>query len=110
MKKAATAPAITSMRVILYGGEQDERFRDIAAMLSFKTDKETYQVGETVNLSIPGGKSGRILVSLENGSRVIELWKESAAGESTVSFKLTPETSPYRLCQHHPHSTAWPGG
>ncbi len=78
-----------------YGGEQDERFRDIAAMLSFKTDKEAYQVGETVNLNIPGGKSGRILVSLENGSRVIEtFWKESKAGENTVSFKLTPEMSP----------------
>lgn len=78
-----------------YGDDNDENYRNVAAMLSFKTDKEKYQVGETVKLTIPGGKAGKILVSLENGSRVLQtFWAPSKAGENTVSFKLTPEMSP----------------
>lgn len=77
-----------------YGGENDQ-YRDVVSMLSFKANKEKYQVGETASLTIPGGAAGRILVSLENGSKVLQaFWAESKAGENTVSFKVTPEMSP----------------
>lgn len=71
------------------------QFREVAAMLSFKTDKEKYKVGETATLRIPGGKKGRILVSLENGSKVLQtFWVDSKAGENTVAIKLTSDMSP----------------
>lgn len=77
------------------GGEEGEEYREAASMLSFKMDKEKYSVGETATLKIPGGAEGRILVSLENGSRVLQaFWAQSKAGENTVSFKVTPEMAP----------------
>lgn len=75
-------------------GDQTQ-FRAVAAMLSFKADKAKYQVGETATMRIPGGQKGNILVSLENGSRVLQtFWVPSNPGDNTVSFKLTPEMAP----------------
>ncbi|MEY4133697.1 MAG: hypothetical protein RL386_47, partial [Bacteroidota bacterium] len=77
-----------------YGGEEGN-YREVASMLGFKADKEKYRVGETATFTIPGGAAGRILVSLENGSRVINaFWAQSKAGDNTVSFKVTPEMAP----------------
>ena len=78
-----------------YGGEEGEAYREVASMLSFKMDKEKYKVGETATLKIPGGAKGRMLVSLENGSRVLQaFWVQSKAGENAVQFKVTPEMAP----------------
>ena len=77
------------------GGAEDAGYRDVAAMLNFKSDKESYKPGETATLTIPGGKSGRILVSIENGTRVLQaFWASSKPGENQVSFKVTPEMAP----------------
>lgn len=74
---------------------EEENYREVASMLGFKADKEKYRVGETATLTIPGGAAGRILVSLENGSQVLQaFWAQSKAGENTVSFKVTPEMAP----------------
>ncbi|MBK9491919.1 MAG: hypothetical protein IPO07_26295 [Haliscomenobacter sp.] len=35
------------------GDDMDDNFREAAAMLSFQADKEKYNVGETVTLTIP---------------------------------------------------------
>ena len=42
-----------------------------ASMLSFTADKEKYNVGDEVTLTIPSSKGGRGLVSIENGSKVL---------------------------------------
>ncbi len=66
-----------------------------ASMLSFTTDKEKYAVDEEVKLSIPSSKGGRLLVSLESGSKVIQsFWRETTAGQTSVSFKALPEMAP----------------
>ena len=39
-----------------------------ATMLTFSADKDKYKVGDNVTLTIPAGKSGRALVSLESGA------------------------------------------
>lgn len=79
-----------------YDGSNTEQVdREAAAMLNFRADKTKYQVGETVRLSIPGGKAGRMLIALENGSRIIKtFWAKSTAGENEVSFKVTPDMGP----------------
>ncbi|MEP7108261.1 MAG: MG2 domain-containing protein [Ferruginibacter sp.] len=66
-----------------------------ASMLSFSTNKEKYNVGEEVVLNIPGSKGGRILVSLESGTKVIRsFWQETTQGHTLVKFKAEASMTP----------------
>ena len=66
-----------------------------ANMLSFSTDKDNYQVGETVNVSIPSSKNGRALVSIETGSDIVDLfWVKTQENETKFSFPVTKEMAP----------------
>lgn len=66
-----------------------------ASMLSFTSDKEKYNTGDEVTLSIPSSKGGRALISLESGSKVVRsFWQETVQGQTVVKFKATPEMSP----------------
>ncbi len=66
-----------------------------ATMLSFSSDKPAYNIGEKVMLTIPGGDNGRALISVENGSRVIEtFWLETKKGDNQFSFDVTEEMTP----------------
>lgn len=75
--------------------DDDGDQRQAAAMLAFSADKEKYNVGETVQLSIPTGEEGRALITLENGTRVVEShWTNASAGENTFTFQTTAEMTP----------------
>lgn len=66
-----------------------------ATMLSFSSDKPSYNIGEKVNLTIPGSGEGRALVSIESGSKVIKTyWVETKKGENKFSFDATAEMTP----------------
>ncbi len=66
-----------------------------SSMLLFALDKSVYQVGETCTVTIPCGDEGRILISIENGSRVLEThWVNPDDGEARFSFRTTPEMAP----------------
>jgi uncharacterized protein YfaS (alpha-2-macroglobulin family) len=66
-----------------------------ASMLSFTSNKEKYNVGEEVKLSIPSSKGGRALISIESGSTVIKTyWTETQQGQTTFSFKAEKEMAP----------------
>ncbi|MEO5889876.1 MAG: MG2 domain-containing protein [Ferruginibacter sp.] len=66
-----------------------------ASMLSFSSNKEKYNVGEEVVLNIPGSKGGRILVSLESGTKVIKsFWQETTQGQTVVKFKAEAAMAP----------------
>jgi len=69
--------------------------REAAAMLNFTSNKDVYNVGETVELKVPATENGRCLISIESGSRVIEsYWKDAKAGENKFQFYATKEMSP----------------
>jgi hypothetical protein len=69
--------------------------RNNAAMLSFQANKPKYAVGEMVELNIPTPDGGKALVSIENGSRVLESkWVNTKNGVTKYSFKATPEMAP----------------
>src|SRR5436190_13504018 len=58
-----------------------------AAMLSFNSDKEKYNVGDKATLVIPSSGSGRALISLETGSRVIDaVWVDLKDKETRYNF------------------------
>lgn len=66
-----------------------------ASMLSFTSNKEKYNVGEEVSLNIPSSKGGRVLVSLESGSRVVKtFWQETKQGQTVVKFKADGSMAP----------------
>jgi len=73
----------------------DQQMRQAAAMLSFVSDKEKYNVGDEVKLNIPASESGRCLVSIENGSRIVETyWIDAKKGDNEFSFFAQPEMTP----------------
>ncbi len=73
-------------------GEEDQ---SAATMLSFSSNKEKYNVGDEIQLNIPSSKGGRILVSLENGSKVIRsFWQETEQGQTKVTFTAEQGMAP----------------
>lgn len=79
-----------------YRGRSNKTDPDGLTMLSFTTDKQTYAVGETATVVIPKSSAGRALVSIENGSRIIQReWIKTSAGEDTqYTFRVTEEMNP----------------
>jgi hypothetical protein len=66
-----------------------------ATLLSFTTDKGAYSMGEKISLTVPGSANGRALISVENGSKVLQTyWVQTQAGETKFSFDATPEMAP----------------
>lgn len=69
--------------------------RNAAAMLPFSVGKEKYNVGETVALKVPASENGRILLTLENGARVVKhLWFDAKTGDNDLSFTTTADMAP----------------
>jgi hypothetical protein len=86
----------------------------ISNNLSFSTDKKAYKTGEEVKVIIPSPKNGRALITIENGTRVLEAhWLETEKGSTTFKFKVTPSMAPnvyvhISLLQPHSRSNDLP--
>lgn len=66
-----------------------------ATLLSFTADKESYNVGEEISLSIPAHNKGSIIINIENGSTVLKSIRQAAtAGTNLIRIKATPEMAP----------------
>lgn len=66
-----------------------------ATMLTFTTDKESYKIGEKVNLTIPTSKGGRALISIESGTKVVETyWVETKENQTEFSFTANEKMTP----------------
>lgn len=66
-----------------------------ATMLTFSSDKPSYTIGEKASVVIPGSGTGRALVSIENGSRVIEsYWVDTKQGDTPFNFTITKDMTP----------------
>ena len=77
-------------------------------MLTFSLDKEQYETGAKATVILPAAAGGRALVSIENGSSVLQQeWIEVSEQEDTrYSFTLTEDMAPnayvhIRLLQPH---------
>ncbi|MEM1326251.1 MAG: MG2 domain-containing protein [Bacteroidota bacterium] len=75
--------------------DADGQNRDAAAMIAFSTDKDNYNVGETVQLNVPASENGYAFISIEDGSQVIQsFWKSTTAGDNIFEIKTTPDMAP----------------
>ncbi|MGH1334700.1 MAG: alpha-2-macroglobulin family protein [Aureispira sp.] len=78
-----------------WAGKSKERDPEGATALNFTADAERYKVGEEVSLTIPTGDAGRALVTIENGSKVLEAhWVEAKKGNTIFKFKATAAMTP----------------
>ena len=69
--------------------------KEAAKMLVFSSDKEKYAVGETAKITFPSGSSGNALVSIENGTKILETkWVSVEKGMTTVEIPITKNMAP----------------
>ena len=84
------------------------------SLLYFGTDKPSYKVGELVNVNLPKTPKGRTLVSIENGTSILDqFWLETKVGQTQFSFKVTENMSPnvyihLTQIQPYPNSNSLP--
>ncbi len=78
-----------------YRGRADRRDPEALTMLTFSTDKPSYQVGEKATVYIPAAEGGQALVTLENAGGVISReWVQTSSKDTPWSFTVTPEMAP----------------
>ncbi len=67
-----------------------------AEMLTFKTNKDKYAIGEKIEITLPSNEQGKALVSLESGSEVVDaFWVESNKDNQGIfSFEATADMVP----------------
>lgn len=64
-------------------------------MLDFNVEKESLNVGENIRLNIPSSAGGKMLVSLETGSKILRtMWVDTEAENTAVQFEATPDMAP----------------
>ena len=69
--------------------------KDAAKMLVFSADKENYNVGETATITFPSGENGRALISIENGTKVLQTkWVNTQKETTTVPIVITKDMAP----------------
>ncbi len=75
--------------------DEDSGMREAAAMLSFSSGKKTYQLGEDIKIKIPASEDSRCLISIENGTKVLQtIWKDAKAGDNVFKIPTTVDMTP----------------
>jgi len=78
-----------------WAGRAQEDGGDGAAVLSFFADKEEYTVGEIAQVQLPDATQGRALVTVENGTSILDQrWVEFEPGRTRFEVPITSEMSP----------------
>ena len=73
----------------------EQKNPDSATQLMLTTDKENYRVGDTAVVRLPQSQQGRVLLSLENGSRVLEhRWLDLKPDQAEIRIPITAEMAP----------------
>ncbi|WP_339707676.1 MG2 domain-containing protein [uncultured Kriegella sp.] len=78
-----------------WAGKSRKNDPSAATMLVFSTDKEQYKVGETATVTFASSKGGRALVTIENGTEVLESrWVETRQGETKFDIAINEGYAP----------------
>jgi uncharacterized protein YfaS (alpha-2-macroglobulin family) len=78
-----------------WAGRAQEQGGPGASVLSFSANKKEYTVGETATIQLPGATQGRALVTVENGTGILESrWVELDKERTRFDVPLTKAMSP----------------
>lgn len=81
-----------------------------ASILMLATDKRNYNVGESAQITIPEAPGGRALVSVESGSKVIDMhWVQTSEERTVFNLPVTAEMAPnvyINVTVLQPHGTS----
>lgn len=78
-----------------WAGRPQDQSGPGANMLAVTTDKPEYRVGEVAKIDLPEGAQGRALVTIENGSRILDArWIEAGEKSRRVELPLTAAMTP----------------
>ncbi|MCI9846618.1 alpha-2-macroglobulin family protein [Flavobacterium pectinovorum] len=93
----------------IWSGKTRNRDASTANMLVFSTDKTNYAVGEKAQISFPSSEGGRALISIENGSKVVQtIWAKTRKGETKVEVPITSAMAPnvyFNITLLQPHAS-----
>ena len=93
----------------IWSGKTRNRDASTANMLVFSTDKKNYAVGEKAQISFPSSEGGRALISIENGSKVVQtIWAKTKQGETKVEIPITAAMAPnvyFNITLLQPHAS-----
>jgi len=95
-----------------WAGKEREQSAAAASVLAITSDKRRYIVGETATVRLPESAQGRALVTIENGSDIIDArWMEPKAGSTTLTLPVTASMAPnvyvaVTLIQPHEHKVS----
>ncbi len=66
-----------------------------AEMLTFTTGKKIYKTGEKIRVNLPDASEGKILASIETGSKILNaFWVDLSKKQKYFEIEATPEMSP----------------
>ncbi|MDB0615668.1 MG2 domain-containing protein [Tenacibaculum dicentrarchi] len=78
-----------------YGKKRGNQDKTNATMLVFTTDKESYEVNETAIVKFPSSEGGRALITIENGTEVLDhFWVETTAKQTAFKFPVLANYTP----------------
>ena len=93
----------------IWSGKTRNTDASSASMLVFSTNKKNYAVGEKAEISFPSSEGGRALISIENGTKVVQtLWAVTRKGETKVEIPITSAMAPnvfFNITLLQPHAT-----
>lgn len=68
---------------------------DSATQMMLSTDKEKYSVGDLAKVRLPKAREGRVLLSVENGSGVLQSrWLDLQPGQTEIEIPVTQAMTP----------------
>ncbi|WP_159289512.1 alpha-2-macroglobulin family protein [Tenacibaculum maritimum] len=78
-----------------YGKKRGSQDKTNATMLVCTTDKESYKIHETATIKFPSSEGGRALITIENGTQVLDhFWVTTTAQQTTFNFPVLPTYTP----------------
>lgn len=78
-----------------YGKKKGSQDKTNATMLVFTTDKESYEVNETATVKFPSSQGGRALITIENGTEVLNhFWVATTAKQTEFKFPVLANYTP----------------
>ncbi|MCC7030824.1 MAG: hypothetical protein IT257_10990, partial [Chitinophagaceae bacterium] len=78
-----------------WSGANNNNTAENATMLNFSCDKEKYNKGDQVKMTIPSASNGNALISIETGNKVLQTyWTNTSKGETKFEFTATEQMCP----------------